>query len=252
MATFSSIMSAQLTAAAVSANTIDGAPALSSSAAGSVRKAALCTPAWTPSHPPSHPAPPPLPPTAALTDISGTLCVEGNRPDLLSFLQIEGPPQSVEFRALGRCIDGLVSGTYQAVLTDRSVLMWIIKTYHLGAAAYSAPACRPSCCVWPIRQSPTPLLNTSQTTTPRSIPVPRGRPPGVRLPRGREDAVRCEPAHPPDAGAPPPIPLPPFFSRPAPPCTAPRLLRLTCPAPPCASSRPAVGAEARRVLQGAV
>lgn len=63
----------------------------------------------------------------ALTDIDGTLCVEYQRDELKLYIQTEGTPLVIVYKPLSMCIDGLVSGAYQAVLSDRPVLNWIVN-----------------------------------------------------------------------------------------------------------------------------
>lgn len=136
-------------------------------------------------------------PRTGMGDITGTLCVEGGRTDLIRFIQVNGGPAMMDFKPLSRCIDGLNAGIYQAVLTDRPALMWVAKTYKI-ANSYSARPARAQMRISHTTHSSALFFHARALTSvppgldqlcPRSRSVAFGGPSGLCLPRRRADAV---------------------------------------------------------------
>ena len=65
-----------------------------------------------------------------LSDVSGMLCIESNYGVLLDFVnRSPGKPVSITFGTVDECVDRLVTGDVQAVITDRAVLQWYSNYY---------------------------------------------------------------------------------------------------------------------------
>ena len=74
-----------------------------------------------------------------LKDVSKTLCVESNYQVLSDFIQRDpGKPVSVVNFDVNTCMQMLVAGEVQAVITDRTVLTWYTNYYQVENGASRA------------------------------------------------------------------------------------------------------------------
>jgi hypothetical protein len=68
----------------------------------------------------------------SLKDVTGTLCVESNYQVLMDFVNRDaGKPVSVVAFPINECIEMLIAGEVEAVVTDRTVLSWYARYYQI-------------------------------------------------------------------------------------------------------------------------